>query len=321
MFSVDKFLGKLGGGNSTTIIEGSQLHVGMTDPTPAQGNNGDSFINKATKVLFAPKTSGQWPNGIDLSGTEMIFGTTDPKDSDGSDGAVYFNETTKTLFGPKSNGSWGSGASMKGDTGPAGPQGPIGETGTKGDKGEQGLQGLQGKEGPQGTSGLKGDKGDQGIQGVKGDAGPAGPQGLKGDAGPQGAQGLKGDAGATGTQGVQGPTGAKGEKGDAGPTGPQGPAGTNATLLNMEIISGTVGTAGQPVTVAFAKKYSSAPFVLPYPVWSGQQIVEGVATNITATNCSVVLMQSRGTLLLSGGPFENAAAGQTFRFFVIGPAG
>ncbi|WP_314421835.1 hypothetical protein [Pseudescherichia vulneris] len=119
MFSVDKFIGKIstGGGTSTTIIEGSQLHVGMTDPTAAQGNNGDSFINKATKVLFAPKTSGQWPQGIDLSGTEMHFGTSDPTDSIGTDGAVYFNETTKVLFGPKANGKWGAGSSLTGNDG------------------------------------------------------------------------------------------------------------------------------------------------------------------------------------------------------------
>lgn len=242
MFSVDKFLGKLGGGTSTTIIEGSQLHVGMTDPTPAQGNNGDSFINKATKVLFAPKTSGQWPNGIDLSGTEMLFGTTDPKDSDGSDGAVYFNETTKTLFGPKANGKWGAGSSLTGEPGGQGPAGP------KGDKGDQG---LKGDVGPTGPAGPKGETGLTGAQGLKGDVGPVGPQGIKGDTG---SQGPKGDAGSTG------PAGPKGDKGETGATGPKGDTGAQG----LQGVGLAPGTAIQQASLALETAYRATDLTKPH---------------------------------------------------------
>lgn len=488
MFSADKILGTNTGGSATT--QGSQLHVGTSDPTNAQGKDGDSYINKSTKYLFAPKNNGQWPAGVDLSGTEMIFGTNDPDDSLGSDGAIYMNESTKTLFGPKTNGKWGAGLSMGGSDGetpklrvtgfmlqesydgqdwadlfdlsklkPADGSnvefqvsGTLLQSRLVGDvqwenlfdfaqlKGADGksaemrtangyVQWRQagstewvnlfpvpesGKPGPankltigqvnhlpagsQPSAEITGESPNQVLNislvdgasvtlkvgkvtmlpsGSSMTAGLSGtypdylldigfPTPEKGESGPANklsvgtvsllSAGSQPTVTITGTapnqtinlglpaakDGVSPPptnltvgkvtTLSAGSPATVEVTGlapnltvnfglPQGPAGTNATPLNMEIISGTVGTAGQPVTVAFAKKYSSAPFVLPYPVWSGQQIVEGVATNITATNCSVVLMQSRGTLLLSGGPFENAAAGQTFRFFVIGPAG
>jgi hypothetical protein len=47
-------------------------------------------------------------------------------------------------------------------------------------------------------------------------------------------------------------------------------------------------------------------------------MITGGAGNITRTGCSFTAMQSRGTLLLTSGPFENAAAGVTFRVLVIG---
>lgn len=96
---------------------------------------------------------------------------------------------------------------------------------------------------------------------------------------------------------------------------PTGPAGTNSVT---EVITGTVTTAGTAVPLTFTKTYSAPPAVIPIPQWSGQQMVTGGASGITKTGCNFTAMQSRSTLLLSSGPFENAAAGVTFRVMVIG---
>lgn len=99
---------------------------------------------------------------------------------------------------------------------------------------------------------------------------------------------------------------------------PKGDAAPSTTSLQTEVVESKVVTAGQKVAIKFAKKYTAPPIVLPNSIWNGQQMVEGQASEITTTGCNVTVMQSRGTLLLSGGPFENAAAGATFRMFVIG---
>lgn len=96
---------------------------------------------------------------------------------------------------------------------------------------------------------------------------------------------------------------------------PTGPAGTNSVT---EIITGTVTTAGTAVPLTFTKTYSAPPAVIPIPQWSGAQMITGGASGITKTGCNFLAMQSRGTLLLTSGPFENAAANQTFRVLVIG---
>lgn len=103
--------------------------------------------------------------------------------------------------------------------------------------------------------------------------------------------------------------------GPPGPQGAQGPAGANAT---PEVVASKVVTAGVAVAVKFAKTYSTPPVVNSRTTWNGQQMVVGQASNITTTGCSVTVMQSRGSLLLSAGPFEPAAAGQSFEILVIG---
>lgn len=198
------------------------------------------------------------------------------------------------------------GIAVKGDTGPEGPQGPQGIQGVPGDTGPKGDAGQQGVTGP------KGDSGEAGEKGEAGDVGPAGPKGEQGDAG---SSGLKGDIGATGATGPQGP---KGDTGSTGSTGPQGPAGINATPINFEYVSGTVVTAGTKVSIKFSKTYTSPPAVQPSTIWVGVQCFIAQATDITTTGCNVAVYQSRGTLLLSTGPFENAAAGAKFQMFIIG---
>lgn len=96
---------------------------------------------------------------------------------------------------------------------------------------------------------------------------------------------------------------------------PRGNAGTNSVT---ETITGTVVTAGTAVPLTFTKTYTAPPTVIPIPNWNGTQLITGAAAAVTATGCTFLAMQSRGTLLLTSGPFENAAAGQTFRVLVIG---
>lgn len=213
---------------------------------------------------------------------------------------------------------------LTGDTGPqglpgaTGPQGPQGPTGAQGGKGPTGDTGERGPQGLHGDTGAAGPQGIAGPQGVKGDVGPQGPKGITGDtgaAGPAGATGPKGDTGATGPQGLKGDAGPTGPAGAKGDTGSQGAAGTNSIV---ETLSGTVVTAGTAVPLTFTKTYSAPPVVIPIPQWNGVQMITGGAANITRTGCNFLAMQSRGTLLLTSGPFENAAAGVVFRVLVIG---
>lgn len=173
----------------------------------------------------------------------------------------------------------------QGPIGPSGPQGPVGPAGPDGAPGERGAQGIKGDIG---MSGAKGDPGDPGPMGLPGPPGPAGPRGPEGPAGP------------------------------AGPTGPQGPTGPAGPAASPEVVTGKVVTAGVAVAVKFAKTYSAPPVVNSRTTWNGQQMVVGQASNITTTGCNVTVMQSRGSLLLSAGPFEPAVAGQSFEMLVIG---
>lgn len=210
---------------------------------------------------------------------------------------------------------------VNGDRGPQGEKGDTGAQGMKGDvgeKGDKGDTGPAGPTGPTGDKGLKGDTGSTGAVGQKGDKGDTGVPGPKGDTGLTGPAGPKGDSGAKGETGAVGPQGTKGDAGAKGDTGSQGLPGTNATPTLFEVVESKVITAGTKVAVKFTKAFTAAPVVQPSPIWNGTQMVIGQASEVTMTGCNVTVMQSRGTLLLTSGPFEVAAAGVTFRMFVIG---
>jgi hypothetical protein len=222
----------------------------------------------------------------------------------------------------------------KGDRGEAGPAGERGDAGAKGDQGNPGMSGPVGSPGPVGPAGMPGP---QGITGQPGAMGPAGPQGDPGPTGEKGENGATGSKGDFGPAGAPGPTGAKGDKGDKGDAGPQGPAGpagakgeTGATGATgpagpqgsagaqPEVITGNVVTAGAKVAVKFAKAYAAPPVVQPSPIWKSQQMVIGVASEVTPTGCNITVMQSTGTLLLNGSPFGPAPAGTEFRMIAFG---
>lgn len=116
-------------------IPGNTILYAARDPTPADGNNGDSWINTATNFMFGPKFEHSWPAGISLVGPQgipgntVLYGAADPVAATGVDGNFYINTTTHFLYGPKAAGAWPAGTSM------IGPQGP------------QGIQGIQGPPG------------------------------------------------------------------------------------------------------------------------------------------------------------------------------
>lgn len=85
----------------------------------------------------------------------------------------------------------------------------------------------------------------------------------------------------------------------------------------FEVLSVTLG-AGGTGTATFTKTYASAPIVIPTTRFVGQQSFTAVPGTPSKTSVSVTGKRSRGTLLLSAGPFEDAVAGDTVQLFVIG---
>lgn len=164
-----------------------------------------------------------------------------------------------------------------------------------------------------------------GAQTIKGDTGPAGP------AGPAGAPGAKGDTGATGPAGPTGPTGVQGPKGDTGAvgaTGAQGPKGDTGAAGAI----GATGPAGAPKrvetytatsnasgvgTVTFSPAFTSPPTIIERQTWVGGQMVSPAATTVTTTTCTLTVMRSKATLLLTAGPFE-VAPSTPFTIVAIG---
>lgn len=178
------------------------------------------------------------------------------------------------------------GPTTKGPKGDKGDTGATGATGSQGPKGDTGQSGFAGPTGPTGASGTAGAKGDTGSVGPKGDTGPQGPDGT---AGTTGAQGLKGD------------------------TGPAG------TPKRIERYTGTTNASGI-APIVFSPAFDAIPDIDIIPGWSGDQEITGgvVAGSATKTGCNVLVKVSRGTLLLTTGPFQTAAAGVPVTVRAIG---
>lgn len=83
-------------------LDGNTLLNGVSDPTNAQGNDGDFYINSATNTLFGPKASGAWPAGVSLIGPP---GTTGGNGIDGSAGANGTSSFTYIAYASDSNGN------------------------------------------------------------------------------------------------------------------------------------------------------------------------------------------------------------------------
>lgn len=174
-------------------------------------------------------------------------------------------------------------------TGPAGPQGDPGAVGPQGNPGPSGVAG------PKGDAGNAGQKGDTGTPGAAGAAGPAGAAGGTGPQGPVGVAGPKGDAGAAGQPGA---AGLKGE------TGATGAAGAPKRVERYTATSSASLTA--PVATFTWAACTSAADVDIIPTWSGNQMIVGGVTAQTLSGATVAVKRSKGTLLLTDGPFEPA---------------
>ena len=100
---------------SSVDLPGGSLFSGNGAPTSAIGGNGDFYLDLVAKILYGPKTNGEWPTpGINLGG-----GSAGPAGPSGSAGPA----------GP---------AGPAGAVGPAGPAGPAGTVGPAGPTGPVG---------------------------------------------------------------------------------------------------------------------------------------------------------------------------------------
>lgn len=117
---------------------GNPLIHGPDDPTAEIGLESSIYLNTTTKMLFGPKTAGEWGAGVSLigptgpqglqgltgpAGKSMLSGSGNPSNGTGSDGDFYIDYVDMELFGPKTGGAWGAGRSMVGPTGATGPSG------------------------------------------------------------------------------------------------------------------------------------------------------------------------------------------------------
>jgi hypothetical protein len=123
-------------------VPGNTIMYGTRDPVPADGNNGDFWINTTTMFIFGPKANHAWLAGADMVGATIWNGAADPTAGIGVDGDFYINTTTHFFFGPKAAGAWPAGFSVvgpQGIQGIQGPQGPKGDTGGVGPPGASGV--------------------------------------------------------------------------------------------------------------------------------------------------------------------------------------
>jgi hypothetical protein len=100
------------GSNGKTILNGT------TNPTNAIGTDGDFYINISSNILFGPKSTGLWGNGLSINGPQGLQGV----------------------------------PGVQGPAGPQGNQGVQGQTGAQGIQGTQGLAGIDGRTIISGTS-------------------------------------------------------------------------------------------------------------------------------------------------------------------------
>lgn len=64
------------GKDGSNGASGNTILNGNSDPTSTTGANGDFYVNKASLVIFGPKSNGSWPVGVSLKGSNAT--TTDP---------------------------------------------------------------------------------------------------------------------------------------------------------------------------------------------------------------------------------------------------
>jgi len=129
---------------------------------------------------------------------------------------------------------------------------------------------------------------------------------VKGDAGPQGKSAYE-VAKAAGYPGTEAQWLAS-LKGDPGAPG---------APLRVETYTATTNAQGV-ATFTFSAAFTTAPTVLVRSGWTADQYVGGGVTSTTLTGCTVLVKRSRGTLLLTTGPFETAPSGVSVSVVAFG---
>lgn len=99
--------------------------------------------------------------------------------------------------------------------------------------------------------------------------------------------------------------------------GLKGDPGKDAAPLRVENYT-AVSIANGTATITFSPAFTTAPTVIIRSGWSNDQYVGGGVTAVSATGCTVLVKRSRGTLLLTTGPFETAPAGVAVSVIAIG---
>jgi len=88
-----------------------EILSGTIAPAATIGNDGDFYLDNTTNILYGPKTSGAWGNGIRLTG-RMLSGDGAPNTSLGIVGDYYLDNTNYLLYGPKAANGWGAGLQL-----------------------------------------------------------------------------------------------------------------------------------------------------------------------------------------------------------------
>ena len=92
---------------------------------------------------------------------------------------------------------------------------------------------------------------------------------------------------------------------------------TIATGLRIETYTSSAGNASGVASVTFSPAFTTVPTVIPLCRATGATVTVGEVTAITKTGCTLALATSRGTLLLSSGPFQ-VGQGSTISVVVFG---
>jgi hypothetical protein len=120
-----------GGGGGNTLLNGT------VNPTPADGVDGDFYINTTTNFIFGPKAAGAWPSGVSIvgpagspgtpgtpgaPGSVIYYGAGVPSGGLGIDGDYYIRTSNGDLYS-KSGGSWSVIMNIMGPAGAPGANG------------------------------------------------------------------------------------------------------------------------------------------------------------------------------------------------------
>lgn len=85
-------------------------------------------------------------------------------------------------------------------------------------------------------------------------------------------------------------------------------------LRRIELVTGAAGTE-----ITFATAFANTPLVIPLLGWAAlDQLIVPTVASVSKTKLLLNAKRSRGTLLLTSGPFENAPAATPVSAIVIG---